>query len=50
MMITKMNNRRIGDFITSNGKNVKNMAATKLKGTGNVDTICSILNEDFFGP
>ena len=42
--------RYLGDLITSNGKNGKNMAARKSKGIGIVDRICSILNDVFFGP
>ena len=42
--------RYLGDLITSDGKNSKNMAARKAKGIGIVDKIFSILNDVFFGP
>jgi hypothetical protein len=40
----------LGDLITCNGKNGKNMAERKSKGIGIVDNICSILKDVFFGP
>ena len=42
--------RYLGDLITSDGKNIKNIAARKAKGIGIVDKIFSTLNDVFFGP
>ena len=42
--------RYLGDLITSDGRNTKNLAARKAKGVGIVDKIMTILNDVFFGP
>ena len=42
--------RYLGDLITSDGKNTKNILARKSKGIGIVDKICNHLNNVFFGP
>ena len=42
--------RYLGDLITSDGKNTKNVQARKSKGVGIVDKIFNHLNNVFFGP
>ena len=42
--------RYLGDLITSDGRNTKNLAARRAKGVGIVDKILTILNDVFFGP
>ena len=42
--------RYLGDMITTDGKNFKNVSARKGKGFGIVDKILSILNDVYFGP
>ena len=42
--------RYLGDLITSDGRNTKNLAARRAKGVGIVDKISTILNDVFFGP
>ena len=41
--------RYLGDLITSDGRNTKNLAARKAKAVGIVDKIMTILNDVFFG-
>ena len=42
--------RYLGDLLTSDGSNAKNIKARKDKGFGIVDKIMSMLDEIFFGP
>ena len=40
----------LGDLLTSDGSNEKNIKARKAKGFGIVDKIDSMLNDIYFGP
>ena len=40
----------LGDLLTTDGSNTKNIKDRKAKGFGIVDKICSMLEEMFFGP
>ena len=42
--------RYLGDFITKDGKNTKNVSARKARGVGIVDKIFNYLNDIFLGP
>ena len=42
--------RYLGDLITTDGKNIKNVSARKSRGIGIIDQIFYYLNDVFFGP
>ena len=42
--------RYLGDFITKDGKNSKNVSARRARGIGIVDKIFTYLNDVFLGP
>ena len=42
--------RYLGDLITSDGKNTRNISARRARGIGIVDKIINYLNDVFFGP
>ena len=42
--------RILGDLITSDGKNTRNISARRARGIGIVDRIINYLNDVFFGP
>ena len=39
-----------GDILTTDGKNVRNIAARRSRGIGNVDKIFTYINDVFLGP
>ena len=49
-METVDDDKYLGDIISSDGKNSKNIAARKARGLAAVDRICQILEEICFGP
>ena len=49
-MDSSENEKYLGDLISNDGSNTKNVQARRAKGMGNVDQIMDILNGTVFGP